>query len=307
MPLNGVSYIIRDSCELRTADCGTCNQHWEKIIHIPDRITKIGEFDIYICNKSKLGFTNPYPSEDTAYLLYETKDSTDFDVIRGNIFDKIQDFLAARLIGKIVSSHSLNPNAVLDYSTGNGRYAATASRMFPSARVDAVDFQPEPPPLIKCGRQAINYYNADSFGQNTQEYDLIILRHVLEHAHYPVRLLHDLGQHLTSEGILYLEVPNLESGCAAVFKKYWTPYYVPRHIFHFTRESLNRVVDLAGLKGELHKKEGGSMGMVTSTFTGMEPSSVVNKFFAVSLYPLQVSIESVHNSSSCFSACLRRK
>ncbi|MBN1689470.1 MAG: class I SAM-dependent methyltransferase [Dehalococcoidia bacterium] len=307
MPLNGVSYITRDSCELRTADCGPCNQHWKKIIHIPDRITKIGEFDIYICSKSKLGFTNPYPSEDTAYLLYETKDTTDFDVIRGNIFDKIQDFLAARLIRKIVASRRLNMNAVLDYSTGNGRYAATASRMFPSARVDAVDFQPEAPPLIKCGRQAINYYHADSFSRNTQKYDLIILRHVLEHAHYPVRLLHDLGQHLTSAGILYLEVPNLESGCAAVFKKYWTPYYVPRHIFHFTRESLARAVELAGLEGELHKKEGGSMGMVMSTFTNREPSHVVNKFFAVVLYPLQISIESAHNSSSCFSACLHRK
>jgi len=307
MPLTDVSYIAREGCELRTPDCEPCSRHWEKIVHIPDRITRAGEFDIYVCSKSKLGFTNPYPSEDTAYLLYETKDSTDFDVIRGNIFDNIQDFLAARLIGKIVSSHSLTVNAVLDYSTGNGRYAATASRMFPSARVDAVDFQPEPPPLIKYGGYSVNYYHANAFSQNTHKYDLIILRHVLEHTHYPVRLLYDLGQRLTSAGILYLEVPNLESGCAQLFKKYWTPYYVPRHIFHFTRYSLAGAIDKAGLKGEIHKKEGGSMGMVTSTFTRQEPSSSVNKLFAVTLYPLQVVIEWVYKSSSCLSACLHKK
>jgi len=307
MPLDDVTYINRDGCELRSVDCGRCDQSWSKIIHIPDRITKLGEFDIYICEKSKLGFTNPYPSEDTMYHLYDTKDSTDFDSIKGNIFDNIQDFLAARQIARMVPADRTKVNAILDYSTGNGRYAVTASRLFPDARVDAVDYQDEPPPLIKCHRGRVNYFHNDLFGKQIQKYDLIILRHVLEHTHHPVRLLKDLGKRLTSNGILYLEVPNLESGCARVFKKYWTPYYVPRHIFHFTGYSLARAIELADLEGDIRKKEGGSMGMVMSTFTRREPSSSVNKFFAISLYPLQIFIEWTYRSSTCLSACLHKK
>jgi 2-polyprenyl-3-methyl-5-hydroxy-6-metoxy-1,4-benzoquinol methylase len=307
MPLDNVIYINRDGCELRSDDCGRCDQSWSRIIRIPDRITDLGEFDIYICEKSKLGFTNPYPSEDTMYRLYEAKESTDFDSIKGNIFDSLQDFLAARQIARMVPAGRTNVNAVLDYSTGNGRYAVTASRLFPNARVDAVDYQHEPPPLLQCNKDKVTYFHKDLFDKHIQQYDLIILRHVLEHTHHPVKLLKELGQRLTINGILYLEVPNLESGCARVFKKYWTPYYVPRHIFHFTRQSLAEAIGIAGLEGEIHKKEGGSMGMVMSTFTRKEPSSSINKFFAVSLYPLQIIIEWAYGSSSCLSACLHKK
>jgi len=70
---------------------------------------------------------------------------------------------------------------------------------------------------------------------------------VLEHTHHPVELIKFPFNLLTTEGIIYIEVPNLKSGCAKIFGKYWKGYYVPRHIFHFTKESLNEILRLAGL------------------------------------------------------------
>jgi 2-polyprenyl-3-methyl-5-hydroxy-6-metoxy-1,4-benzoquinol methylase len=60
---------------------------------------------------------------------------------------------------------------------------------------------------------------------------LIILRHVLEHSYRPQKLLSELVALLSPIGMIYIKVPNLNSGCAKIFKKYWTLFYPPYHVF----------------------------------------------------------------------------
>jgi SAM-dependent methyltransferase len=302
-----VIYVNRNDCDLRSSDCGRCEEHWHKITRIFDRYTKIGEFDVYLCEKHRLGFTNPYPSEDTAHYLYDGKDSADFDLMRGNIFDSIKDYLAIKRIMNMINGKRTGVSAILDYSTGSGRYAVMASRLFPDARVDAVDYQNESPPFIKKNQKRVNYLTVDEFNADDIKYDFIILRHVLEHTHYPVRLLKNLGQRLTSNGMLYVEVPNLDSGCARVFGKYWKSYYVPYHIFHFTRESLADIIDLAGFAGEIRNNEVPLMGDQLAFFTETDVSSSINRFAAIVLHPIQLFIEWMYHGSTCLNARLYHK
>ena len=203
--------------------------------------------------------------------------------------------------------HRTKVNAILDYSTGNGRYAVLSAKVFPNAGVDAVDFQDEPPPFIRRNLHRVHYYGIDTFKGHTQKYDLIILRHVLEHTHYPVELLRNLGERLTPNGTIYVEVPNLESGCAKVFREYWRGYYVPRHIFHFTGDSLAQVINSAGLEGEIHKNEQPFMGNTLAILTGTDVTNSINRFFGILLHPLQLFIESIYHSSTCLHALLHLK
>lgn len=307
MPLSDVKYINRSDCELRTSSCGLCEGNWRLIVRAFDYETKLGGFDIYSCQKCGLGFTNPYPTEDTAGYLYDTKDSADFDAIKGNFVDRIKDRLALRQIQRMYPGDRTEVNAVLDYSTGNGRYAVLSAIVFPNARLDAVDYQDAPPTLIRQDPHRVHYYDIDSFKGHTQKYDLIILRHVLEHNHHPVGLLRNLGQRLTPNGTIYAEVPNLESGCAKVFRKYWRGYYVPRHIFHFTKDSLSQVINAAGLEGDIHKTELPFMGNTVAILTGTSVTNTVNRLFGILLHPLQLIIESRYRSSTCLYATLHLK
>ncbi len=77
----------------------------------------------------------------------------------------------------------------------------------------------------------MTYYDIQTFASHHQLYDLIILRHVLEHTYHPVRLVKYLSGHLAPDGVIYIEVPNLDLGCAKIFGKYWKGYYVPRQYF----------------------------------------------------------------------------
>src|ERR1035437_4431924 len=181
-------------------------------MRLKDHESDLGEFDVLFCSRRKLGFTDPFPTEETSGYLYEAKDGSDFDVIRHSVIDVVKDFLSVRQV-RGLAPHN-NPRSALDFATGNGRFALSASRAFPGARVDAVDYQDSPPPLLEDRHDArVRYYSLMDFPKQDQAYDLIILRHVLEHTHHPVDLVRDLAARLTPDGVIYIEVPNLDSGC----------------------------------------------------------------------------------------------
>lgn len=270
-----------------------------KILTINDHESSLGKFDILFCKNCKLGYTNPYPTPETAYLLYENKDTSDFDLPSQNIIDSIKDWLSVSRLHKISKGKTIN--SVLDYSTGNGRYAISAKNAFPNAVIHAVDFQ-EAPPVLLSNQAHIKYIQKDIFDKNTDTYDFIILRHVLEHTFDPAALVTYLSSHLTPKGILYIEVPNLESGCARVFRKYWKPYYVPRHIFHFTKKSLSLAIAGSGLKFQIGENEAPLMGNTFSILTGFNQSSTWVKVIGILLHPIQLLIEGSYGSSTCINA-----
>jgi hypothetical protein len=148
MSLDAIKFVSREKCGMDPKG-PPCSSHWKRRVQVEDFESHLGTFEINYCTKCQLGMTEPYPSEETAGYLYSEKTSGDFDVIREGPIEKIKDGLAARLLRKIAPFPDPDRiQNVLDYSCGNARFAALASRIFPRAQVDAVDYQEKPPALI---------------------------------------------------------------------------------------------------------------------------------------------------------------
>lgn len=299
---NHIAYHSRTTCELRLGcNFDDCKKHTAELIKLNDHESGLGEFSVMFCSKCQLGFTEPYPTEDTSGYLYESKNSSDFDLVNDSFVDKIKDLLSFRLLKKI-APHS-NIKKVLDYSTGNGRFALSASEAFPLAIIDAIDYQKSPPMLIaKSNKTNLNYINVNDISESNNLYDLIILRHVLEHSYHPISLIKDLSQRLAIDGVLYIEVPNLNSGCARIFGKYWKLYYVPRHIFHFTKSSLQEVIEKAGMTAVIEGNEIPLMGNTISIITGLKQDNLFVQLLGILFHPFQLVIEFFFQSSSCINA-----
>lgn len=304
---NTVEYQTRTSCELRGEMAfDDCKAHTKKLLRIKDHETNLGEFDVIFCRRCKLGFTEPYPTEETCGYLYDSKDSSDFDIIRHSIIDHLKDYLSIRLL-KSLAPHN-HVRKILDYSTGNGRFAVSAVKAFPSAYVDAVDYQISAPPLLQNKVEVdsrVTYYNLVEFPKQHKQYDLIILRHVLEHTYHPIQLVKSLSESLAPDGLIYIEVPNLDSGCAKIFGKYWKGYYVPRHLFHYTVSSLTEIISHAGLEAEIGRNEMPLMGNTISILTGLNQSNVFVQLLGVLFHPIQLLIETCFGSSTCIHAKCR--
>lgn len=91
-----------------------------------------------------------------------------------------------------------------------------------------------------CG--GIENYTTD------RKYDLILMLNLIEHVEAPIEMLRKAGSLLSTQGMILLKTPNVESLDARLFRhQNWAGYHCPRHWVLFTRESLESAVRAAGL------------------------------------------------------------
>ena len=79
------------------------------------------------------------------------------------------------------------------------------------------------------------------------QFDLILLFNVLEHIDDPLTLLKECANRLAPNGRLIIVVPNFSSWQARVAGPKWFHLDVPRHLIHFTPETLQATLGRAGL------------------------------------------------------------
>lgn len=73
--------------------------------------------------------------------------------------------------------------------------------------------------------------------------DLITLWHVFEHIENQSEMLSVFHRKLKPNGKLIIAVPNHTSYDGQKYKAFWAAYDVPRHIFHFSREGMLRLMN----------------------------------------------------------------
>lgn len=89
--------------------------------------------------------------------------------------------------------------------------------------------------------------------QKIGDMDVVLARHVLEHAHAPQRFLQGCLALLRPGGLLVLEVP----GCEPMLRSHDHCFLWEEHICYFTRHSLKSILEHAGLELlELHEYPG---------------------------------------------------
>jgi SAM-dependent methyltransferase len=81
-----------------------------------------------------------------------------------------------------------------------------------------------------------------------ESFDLITCTDVLEHLFEPRQVIQKVYSWLKPRGIFYVFVPNIMSWEARVFGSYWYGLDLPRHVQHFSRNSLSVIGASAGLQ-----------------------------------------------------------
>jgi SAM-dependent methyltransferase len=83
-------------------------------------------------------------------------------------------------------------------------------------------------------------------GWGSASFDVITMWQSLEHVHDPLAALRDAHRLLDAQGRLLVSVPNLESLSSRWFGSNWYGLDVPRHLTHFTSETLRGMLQRAG-------------------------------------------------------------
>lgn len=87
------------------------------------------------------------------------------------------------------------------------------------------------------------------YGLSTK-FNAITMWHVLEHVHDLQGYVKKIKTLLAPDGKLFIAVPNYTSNDAGKYKENWAAYDVPRHLYHFSPQSLRQLFESNGYKLE---------------------------------------------------------
>jgi SAM-dependent methyltransferase len=79
-------------------------------------------------------------------------------------------------------------------------------------------------------------------------FDLVRLSHVLEHVPAPLEVLREVRRILKPDGRLWMALPNIGSRNFERHGARWFPLELPRHLFHFTPDTIRAACAAAGLR-----------------------------------------------------------
>jgi SAM-dependent methyltransferase len=79
-----------------------------------------------------------------------------------------------------------------------------------------------------------------------EKYDMVVGWMVLEHLHDPILALRKLRSWTRPGGWLVVSVPNAGALEFRMFKDAWCALELPRHLWHFTPQTLSKVMQLGG-------------------------------------------------------------
>ncbi|MDR1942224.1 MAG: class I SAM-dependent methyltransferase [Endomicrobium sp.] len=252
-------------------------------------ISNFGTFDITECVSCKMLYTLQRPTKETLHLLYQTRNTSNFDE-SNRIFERLKTFFSKRQIKKYIGKLKTVPKTFVDFGCGNALYAISMKQLFPNSQVYAVDFAKEVPEKLK-GLGNIDYLFTDDFLKDGAKYDVIFLRHVLEHTLNPLELLKQLKEKISAGGSLIIEVPNAFSGQSRVFGKFSHSWYAPYHTNHFTYNNIKELFkNLDFARVDYSRAE---MPFMSNTLANMFGKKINNVFriAGMLLHPLQLAVD----------------
>ncbi|WP_223266326.1 class I SAM-dependent methyltransferase [Gelidibacter gilvus] len=196
--------------------------------------------------------TFPQPSTDKLPDYYKSDDYISHTDGKRNVFEKVYHFvkgIALKRKMKLIDSISNNTKSLLDVGCGTGDFLQVA---FESGwTITGIEPNEQARTLANKKTNDAILNSEQLFTLQSQSFDVITLWHVLEH-------LPDLEVHfslfkklLKPDGVLIIAVPNFKSYDAQLYKEFWAAYDVPRHLWHFSQESIKRLAN--GVQLELMK------------------------------------------------------
>jgi len=207
-------------------------------------------------------------SEPDTQALYEDGDYAIVDT-RGSLFERLLCAEYSNVLTRIESICS-GVGSLLDFGCGKGRFPALArdrgwSVMGVETSLPRAEFARK---VYGLENISTDFYQTGSL--RNERFTVIVLFHVLEHLPNPGDLLAELVKHnLANDGLVLVEVPNVGSLQAKLAGINWLHLDMPRHLSHFSRDSLELVLKQAGLQTRRWGRLSfhlGVVGMVQSLF-----------------------------------------
>lgn len=230
--------------------CPSCgSDQLQGVIEAEDYTVSHQRFTILQCGRCGLRFTQDIPGPDVIGSYYRSENYISHTETSKGLINQLYHLIRKQTLGDkrrlLQMVTGLEQGRLLDIGAGTGAFAGymkehgwetTGLEPDEGARAQAEK-------LYKIRLLPMDQLN----GLPAEGFDAITLWHVLEHVHDLHPYLEQLKKLLKPEARLIIAVPNYTSYDAGVYKGSWAAYDVPRHLYHFSPDAMDTLLESHGL------------------------------------------------------------
>jgi len=206
-------------------------------------------FEIFDCSSCSFRFTQHIPSPEKIGPYYQSDVYISHSDTKEGVVNKLYHSAREWMLNRkrnLVQSLTKGKR-LLDVGSGTGYFLDHMQRHGYEVQGVEIDGDARKATKKKFG---IKVEEPSTFlnGQLPDRVDVITLWHVLEHLHDMDGYMKSIRQQLADDGVVLIAVPNHASYDATYYKKHWAAYDVPRHLWHFTPETVKRLAEKSGFQ-----------------------------------------------------------
>jgi 2-polyprenyl-3-methyl-5-hydroxy-6-metoxy-1,4-benzoquinol methylase len=224
-------------------NCPICDKSiFEDYIECIDNTVSKENFKIVECENCNFKFTNPRPNEDEIGEYYKSETYISHTNTNKGIIAKLYQLVRKQTLKSklsILNKLDVSKKSVLDIGCGTGMFLEVCKNNGWS--IDGIEPDDDARNLAERHlNKKIEKNILESFNSNT--FDIITMWHVLEHVHRLNETIEWIQNCLNFGGYLIIAVPNYKSKDAQEFKENWAAYDLPRHLYHFSQDSIYQLM-----------------------------------------------------------------
>ena len=204
-------------------------------------------FALSKCTQCGFLFTNPRPDPEHLKNYYNSDQyishSDKIRSLTGLVYNIVRKYTLSQK-EKLIRKFS-DQKSILDYGCGTGDFLALCLKK----GWDISGFEPnESARKIAETNTGKEIYSSEKDIPQLSNLSIITLWHVLEHIPDLNQTLSILKKLLSKKGKLIIGVPNHKAYDAILYKEYWAAYDVPRHLYHFDQQTMQKLMEKHQLK-----------------------------------------------------------
>jgi len=229
--------------------CGT--NSFTPFLQCQDYTVSQETFNLVKCNQCNFVITTPRPDDESIGRYYQSDNYISHTNKAAGIVDKI--YLQARnytLQWKLMLANQyykpLGPKTILDYGCGTGDFLKTCK----DNGWNIIGVEPSDDARAKAIQSTGSTINTSIESLTQVNINVITLWHVLEHVPDLNSILTQLRERLANNGTIFIAVPNHTSQDGQRYRQHWAGYDVPRHLWHFSPNTMRALLNKNGLKLE---------------------------------------------------------
>ena len=213
----------------------------EPFLQCKDHCVSRETFSLFKETKRDMLVTFPQPSEKNLPDYYESEDYISHTDSKRNLLEMayqlVKQFSLKKKV-KLINRVNHGQGRLLDIGCGTGDFLKACEDSGWS--IAGIEPNKKARHIASSKTSFKNYHSniEEMIASGSDAFDVVTMWHVLEHVPDLADFIGKIKTVLKPEGVLIVAVPNFKSRDAEHYASSWAAYDVPRHLWHFSRKSM---------------------------------------------------------------------